>query len=94
MANILEVPDIADFAIEDLRKWKRWEHCDAIIALHGRIGYDEAYMRRTILRFALDCPTPAAKTFVSVERSKNGEWVSDTEELLAIERGDVVGPKK
>jgi hypothetical protein len=94
MANILEVPDIADRAVEDLRKWKRWEHCDAILAMHGKAAYDKAYMRRAILRFALECPTPAAKTFVTVERSKDSQWVADTEELLAIEKGDVVGPKK
>ena len=94
MVRIFEVPDLADYAIEELRRWKRWEHCDAILALAGKRAYDTAVMRRTILRFALECPTPAAKTFVSIERSKDAEWVADTEELLAIERGDYLGPKK
>src|ERR1035438_2541184 len=33
VAGILKVGDMADFAIEDLRKWRRWEYCDQVIDL-------------------------------------------------------------
>jgi hypothetical protein len=76
---------MADIAIENLRQRKNWEHCDSILSLHGKKGFEGKVVSNSVLRFALQCPTPAAKTFVTVERSKNAEWVSDIEELLALD---------
>jgi hypothetical protein len=94
IARILDVPDLADFAIENLRKQKRWEFCDAILELHGKKGFKNQMISKAVLRFALQCPTPAAKTFVTIERSKDADGVLDVEELLGLEKEDVVGPKK
>ena len=94
IASFLPVRDMTDFAVEDLRRWKRWEYCDMILNLHGKKGYDTKIISNAVLRFALACPTPAAKTFVTVERSKNPEWVADIEESFALENQPVVAPKK
>src|SRR5262249_1169082 len=45
--------DMADFAIEDLRKWQRWESTEKVLALHDKKTHEVATIKRAILRFAL-----------------------------------------
>lgn len=83
--GVLNVDDMADFAVEDLRKWKRWECTDQVLGMFGRKELNSPIIRKSILRFALQCPNPAAKSFVAEQRKRDAEWVSDTEELLNLE---------
>jgi len=85
VALLLDHGDMADFAIEDLRKWKRWEMCDRILELFGKKSHDVNVVKRSILRFALQCPEPSARAFVDAQRRRDPNWVKDTEELLKIE---------
>jgi len=85
LALVLAHPDMADFAIEDLRKWKRWEMTDRVLDLFGKKSHDVPVVKRAILRYALQCPTPRARTFVETQRRRDAEWVKDTEELLKLE---------
>lgn len=85
---ILDHGDMADFAIEDLRKWQRWELADRILDLFGKKSHDIGVVKRAILRFALKCPNARAVTFVQDQRRRDGEWVRDTEELLRLEYPD------
>ncbi len=85
LLTVLNVDDMADFAVEDLRKWKRWEHCDQVLGMFGRKDLNSPIIRKSILRYALHCPNPAAKTFVAAQRKRDAEWVADTEELLNLE---------
>jgi hypothetical protein len=85
VALLLDHGDMADFAIEDLRKWKRWEMTDRILALFGKKSHDVNVVKRAILRFALQCPQPSAKAFVQAQRRRDAGWVKDTEELLKLE---------
>ncbi len=82
---LLEQNDVADLAIEDLRKWNRWEVCDRVMALQGRKSHDAPIIRRAILRYALSCPQPTAATFVADCRKRDPEMVKDVEELLKLE---------
>jgi hypothetical protein len=85
---LLEQDDIADMAIEDLRKWQRWELTDKILALFDRKSHDVPIIKRAILRFALSAPAkeyPKAANFVAAMRKKDNEWVQDVEELLQLE---------
>jgi hypothetical protein len=84
IAGVVHTPDMADFAIEDMRKRKRWEYCATILDLHGKQGYETAVIQRSILRYALQCPSPVAKTFVLIERARDPEFVSETEEILQL----------
>ena len=83
--GVLNVADMADFAIEDLRKWKRWEWCDRVIGMFGQKNFDTPVIRKSILRYALQCPTDAAKRFVKEQQARDPEWVNDTRELLELE---------
>jgi hypothetical protein len=82
---LLDQPDMADFAVEDLRKWERWEMTDSVLDLFNKETHNVPVVRRAILRFALKSPQPRAKAFVDEQRRRDAEWVSDTEELLRLE---------
>lgn len=84
-ALVLDHGDMADFAIEDLRKWQRWETTDRVLDLFGKKTHDVPVVKRSILRYALRCPMPRAVTFVADQRRRDAEWVRDTEELLRLE---------
>jgi hypothetical protein len=79
--------DMADFAIEDLRKWKCWEMTDEVLAVFTKPSHKATVIKRAVLRFALQCPEPAAKAFVAEQRKINPKWVAETEELLNLEKG-------
>jgi hypothetical protein len=87
VCQLLDQSDITDLAIEDLRKWGRWEVADRILALHGKKSHDIPIVRRSILRYALNCPNPKAAAFVEEQRKRDPEAVKDTEELLKLETG-------
>ncbi|MCS7045247.1 MAG: hypothetical protein NZO58_02705 [Gemmataceae bacterium] len=82
---ILDQPDIADFGIADLRRWRRWEMTDRVLSLFDRKEYAIPVVKREILRFALCSPEPKAKHFVAAQRARDAEWVRDVEELLQLE---------
>jgi len=85
VAGILNVGDMADFAIEDLRKWRRWEFCDQVIDLAGKENFGTPIMRKAILRYALQCPSGRAVDYVKAQRKLDREYVDDTLELLNVE---------
>ncbi|HYV37058.1 MAG TPA: hypothetical protein VE988_15230, partial [Gemmataceae bacterium] len=78
----LAVPDIADFAMDDLRIWKQWDMTDKVLDLFKKPSHDSPIIDRAILRFALCSKTPRAVEFVAAQRKRDPVWVSDTEEVL------------
>jgi hypothetical protein len=91
---LLDQGDIADLAIEDLRKWLVWELSDRVIGLYGLKTHDAPIIRRAILRYALaytaDPKNPKdskASRFVEELRRKDPQMVKDAEELLKLETG-------
>jgi hypothetical protein len=79
---LLDQGDIADLAIEDLRKWGRWEVTDQVCALYAKKTHDIPIMRRTIVRFALSAK---ANKFIEEVRGKDPEMVKEVEELLQLD---------
>jgi hypothetical protein len=93
---LLEQGDIADYAIEDLRKWKCWEAADKVLALASdkyKKTHDGSAIRRAVLRYALSCPKKVSKAaeFVAAQRKQDKEFVEDVEELLKL---DTEAPSK
>jgi hypothetical protein len=85
---LLDQGDIADLAIDDLRKWHCWDVADKVLGLYGKKGHDAPIVQRAILRFALSCPNkPKAKELVDDLRKRDPERVKDVEELLRLEGG-------
>jgi hypothetical protein len=87
VTQLLEQGDIADLAIDQLRRWGRWEVAARVIGLYGKPTHAVPVNRRAILRFALSCPpgVKAPAAFVAELRKKDPELVTDVEELLRIE---------
>jgi hypothetical protein len=88
VCQLLEQGDVADLAIEDLRKWKAWEVTDKVLELEGKPSHKAPIVRRAILRFALsaaDQNQAKAGEFVKEMRNKDAEWVKDVEEILKLE---------
>jgi hypothetical protein len=83
---LLSQGDIADLAIEDLRRWNCWDAADDILKLYGQKSHDVPIIRRAILRYALSCQQlPQAEAFVKKIRGSDPELVQDAEELLRLE---------
>jgi len=83
--------DLADLAIEDLRRWKLFDHSDLIFKQYARPGFDAPIIRRSIIRYALVAERdPAAKStasrFLKSLPAKDQEVVRDVAEGLALER--------
>ncbi len=100
-AVLLDHSDIADLAIEDLRKWHEWGLADRVLGLYGKKSHDIPIIRRSILRYALgylgDAKNPkdsAAAKFVADLRMKDPQMVKDAEELLKLETTAPAAPSK
>jgi hypothetical protein len=86
---LLDQGDIADLAIEDLRKWECWDKADQVMGLQTKDVYNVPIVRRAVLRFALSCgkKCSAAEKYVAEQRQKDKQAVDDAEELLKLEVG-------
>jgi hypothetical protein len=89
LASALPQGDLADLAIEDLRRWQLWDLTDDVLALYGKKSHDAPLMRRAIIRYALCCPKPVAAEFVAQRRRDDAEAVRDVEEALQSEKAAV-----
>jgi hypothetical protein len=87
ISRLLEQSDIADIAIEDLRKWGQWQMADQVMALTDKPSHNTIpIVRRALLRFALGCPNNAAAgKYVEKLRRENPTMVEEAEELLRLE---------
>jgi hypothetical protein len=95
MGVLLEQSDIADLAVDDLRKRECWDMTERVLALRKTKGYETiAIVRRAVLRFALSCKEhekddskkAAAVAYVEEQRKKDAQAVTDAEELLKLEQ--------
>jgi hypothetical protein len=87
-ATLLNQSDIADLAVEDLRKWGCWDMTDRVLALRNKKElFDVPIVRRSVLRFALSAKNnEAAKKYVAEQRKADPEGVASAEELLKLEQ--------
>jgi hypothetical protein len=83
---LLDQEDMADLAIEDLRKWKCWDKVDRVLAVCKTEAYKQPIVRRAILRYCLSCPGKPAAAHVAEQRKENAEAVSEAEELLKLDQ--------
>jgi hypothetical protein len=86
VATVLPQGDIADIAVEDLRRWKLWDLTDEVLALYGRKSHDAPLMRRAIIRYAISCPNARAAEFITQRRRDDAEAVRDVEESVQAEK--------
>ncbi len=84
---LLDDPNIADLAVDDLRQWGCWDAADRVLGLFDRPAFAASVLRKAVLKYALSCPLDKARSLVSEARKKDAELVADAEEALKMEAG-------
>ena len=74
--------ELADLGVEDLRRWKEWGLTKTVLEQFDRHSHQAPIIRRSIIRYALSCPSPEARRLVARARQLDREYVEDQEELL------------
>jgi hypothetical protein len=82
-AALLPHGDLADQAVEDLRRWGYWDLTAEVLAQFGKPTHSAPIVRRAIVRYALTCPADEAKAFAARLRQTDPKLVKDVEEMLA-----------
>jgi hypothetical protein len=85
MRLALDQPDLADLPVEDLRKWKCWALTDEVLSLPSKPAFQVPIVRRSVLRYALQCPDPAAAKYVAEVRTADPERLKFVEDMLKEE---------
>jgi hypothetical protein len=84
-ATLIGQGDMADLPIDYLRQRRCWDLTEQILPLFGRESHKAPIVRRTILRYTLQCPDPQARAFVATLRRQDREFVEEIEEGLKLE---------
>jgi hypothetical protein len=83
-AALLPHGDLADQAIEDLRRWGWWDHSAAVFALFSKATHSAPIVRRSIVRYALSCPNPDATAFLQSARTTDAKLVKSVEDMMSV----------
>jgi hypothetical protein len=86
LSYLVEQGDIADLAVEDLRRWQYWDLTDKVLAQWGKKSHDAPIMKRTLVRYGLSCPQSEAKRFIEQIRKQDGDMVREVEDSLQFEK--------
>jgi len=82
-AALLPCGDLADQAVDDLRRWGWWDLTTDVLAQYAKPTHAAPLVKRGLVRYALQCPKDEAKTFVAGLREKDPKLVKDVEDGLA-----------
>lgn len=87
---LLKQSDIADLAVEDLRKWGQWELSPTVLGLFDKPTHDIPIVQRSIIKFALAGQEQNKECAAFIVRmksdAKQSERVRDLEQLLELEK--------
>lgn len=81
----LTIPEATDLVIDELRKQKDWDSTADVLAVAKTPLFDKPAVQQSLLRFAIQSPTPEAKAFVKVYQEKDPQLLSVVEEGLKFE---------
>jgi len=87
VCQLLDQEDIADLAIEDLRKWQSWTLADKVLGVTKTDAYKQPIVKRAVLRYCLQCKdSTTASAYVAARRKADPKAVEEAEELLKLEQ--------
>ncbi|HZY85124.1 MAG TPA: hypothetical protein VFE78_09860 [Gemmataceae bacterium] len=79
--------ELADVAVEDLRRFQLWDLTREVLGLYGKPGYNAPLMQRAIVRYALSAKEDAAtRGFLAERRRAEPDLVKEVEESLEFEK--------
>ncbi len=87
MQTLLAQGELADIAVEDMRRWELWDLVGNVFKLYGQKGFDAPLMKRAVIRYALCCKKTEAADFLKARRTGESELVQEVEESLKLEKG-------
>ncbi|MFO0802274.1 MAG: hypothetical protein U0791_04025 [Gemmataceae bacterium] len=82
-AALVPSGDLADQAIDDLRRWGWWDLTKDVLAQYGKPTHSAPLVKRGLVRYALQCPDAEAKAFIASLRTTEPKLVKDVEDGLA-----------
>ncbi len=85
LRQAVESGDLADMAVEDLRRWQWWDLTGTVLAQYAKQSHDSPLVQRSILRYAMACPQSEAKQFIATIRQRNPRLIADIAESLEAE---------
>jgi len=88
MSGLILDGNMADLAIEDLRRWQWWDLTDSILEQHDRKTHAAPIVRKSIVRYALCCPRKNAVEFVKLFRQIDPTTAEEVQEGIDLERAD------
>ncbi len=75
--------ELADMAVDDLRKWQIWDLTREVLGLYSMKGFDSPILKDAIIRYALSCErNQDAIRFLEERRKEDPKLVSEIEESL------------
>lgn len=77
--NVIRDGDLADLCVEDLRRWQWWDLTSDIAAQFGKPSHSAPIVQHCLIRYAMSCPLPEARTIVARARQIDPEYVDDLE---------------
>jgi hypothetical protein len=83
-AALLPHGDLADQAVEDLRRWGWWDLTADVLAQWGKPTHAAPVVRRCLVRYALTCPKPEAKAFLESARRSDPKLVKFVEDQMSL----------
>src|SRR5262249_42783051 len=86
MAGVIAHGDMADMAVEDLRRWKWWGLSGHVLAQFAKSTHAAPLVRNAIVRYALTCPDADAAAFIKKLRGTDPDLIREVEESLEFER--------
>jgi hypothetical protein len=86
MAAVVSRGDMADMAVEDLRRWQWWDLTKHVLAQYGKPTHAAPLVKNAVLRYALTCPDADAAVFVKAAEASDPAAVREVRESLEFER--------
>ncbi|HEX3151264.1 MAG TPA: hypothetical protein VHR66_24515 [Gemmataceae bacterium] len=77
--------DMADLAIDDLRRWQHWKLTNEVLSITEQKGFDLAIIRRAQVKYAIQCPDEKAVQFVATMCATDPVGLREIRELLDAE---------
>ena len=83
--GLLAHSDLADMAIEDLRRWGYWELTPDILSQFSKPSHSGRLIRRSIVHYALSCPGADAARFINMVQMSDPKLVETVRELMTLQ---------
>ena len=81
-AALLPQGDLADQAVEYLRRWGYWDLTAQVLSQFAKPTHSAPIVRRGIVRYAISCPNDEAKKFLAAVRQSDPKLVAAVEEQM------------